>query len=817
MAELDSLSDSDWLDIASGRDSDDNDSLSDQDSDRDEISSIPRSRRSSISNDDSLSSDVEAWEGFVSDSGDEALEAATGMYPVPLPSPLGTEPVVIGLDPSATHSVDPATAEEDQRVREALDQSFVGTLNASRSSTVGSGHSPSTHTSIRDLRLSFPDPLTSSRNELNRSYETVSSPTESTVSSSSDDDDVNDPEPSPSIVPPALITDPGLLSTTPEVQHHEVQHLESDEKKAELEIVLYGSSSEVKWKFVQELIQKAAATSGHVPGNSLRENEPIQSLRFIRDSGNILSFFNAVNVHDRTNDGVKYDMDNLDSPDRPSLAVVYLPAAKLPVLAWHDAYLPVLVPSVTDLDDPLTLQAAEEDWDLLAVPSNKVVKLGAAESPVFDPEDLVFVNASRAYDVLRGVGRDIKKSAALKPLTEQVKSVNAVTLFALMSIIMGFAFNTAFRPPTPAPTPTINTPSSSSGHLWGLFGPQPNRSILTPSANTKACGGAAGNAHKDVSLSIFNPGSTSLSVTPPPASKSLSIAGGSGSKDVAEASTTSPATKCKECGSTSSNLVAAEKPGPSTDVVVRSTTTSLSKVSYVMPSMSITASRSDSGSGSTIILGAAERPIPRSTVGTSASATATLSLNLNTVSEVFDATTKALAVAVGTDLAELAEAADELLTHLRQQTDNVIRQSKGKARAFGESIQNLNEEVVSRNNRAKKRAKELKEMGKEFVLGATTELRERTRKARTRARALKKSVVEGGSEARRAAQKAAQSMVEGGSEAWKTYEKAHSEWEGVLSRKGRRQGKKNKENGQGCFKGRRPLRMRRTLQVNDCL
>lgn len=859
MSELDTLSDSDWLDIASGRDSDDNDSLLDQDSDRDEISSRPLSRRSSISNGDSMSSDVEAWEGFVSDVGDEAPEAVTGMYPVPLHSALGAEPIAIGFDPCVEQSVDPAVAEEDQRVREALDQSFVGTLSGSRSSNTGSGHLPSNHTSIRDLRLSFPDPLSSSRDELNRSYEAISSPTISSTTetsvSSSTNDDVNVAEPLAPTVPFPLVEDPGLPYTTPEVLHHEVAHLEANEKKAELEIVLYGSSSEIKWKFVQELIQKAAFTSGYLPDTNLRENEPSQSLRLIKKPDSIGSFFNFVRVHDRTSylvnnvrmvDTLFFPsfisslvfQDNLDQSDRPSLAIVYLPAAKLPILSWHDAYLPVLVPSITDLDNNVMLHAAEDDWELLGVPSTKVINLGARKSVIFEPDELSLVSAAQ---IIRGVGRDARKIAASKPLTEQVKSVNAVTLcvafsfpsedawlttpfsrFALMSIIMGFAFNTTFRSSGPSPTPTVNTPSSSNNALWAIFAPQPNRSVLTPSTgytNAKACGtgNTPDSSLKDVALSVFDPGSTSLSVTPPPASKSLAVAGTS--KEVSEASTTSPMTHCRQCASSSSSKSALfDKLRTSTDVVIRSTaTTSLSEI-YTMPSDSVTASRTDHGSGSTILLGAAERlgAIPKSTVATAASAAA--NLNLNSVSEVLDATTKAIAEAVGTDLTELVEAADELLINLREQTDNVIRQSKGKARAFGEQIQNINDELVRRNKRAKKRANDLKEMGREFMAGASKGLKERTDKARMKARALKGSVMEGGTEAAKVLQR---SLTE--SEAWKTYEKAQGDWEGLLSRKSKENDPGYRYDGGGCWKdkqSRRWLRKHgrsRKLHVDNCL
>lgn len=288
MSEFDSLSDSDWLDVSSsGRDSD-NDSIVSQDSDRDDIGSMPQSRRSSFSNEGSMSGEAAGWEGIVSDSGDEV---SSGMYPLPLTLALEPQPIQAGLTPA----VDPGAPlvvlkdDEEKRVIEALDQSFIGTLNASRSSTVP--YPSSTHASIRDLRLSFPDPLTSSRDELNRSYEAISS-TETYISSGSEDD-VNPP--THTIIPPVL-QDPGAQSTTPAVPHHEVS-LPEPLGNAELEIVLYGSPSTIKWTFVQELIRKAAIVSGHVFVNTLQDGEGeklIQSIRLDKQSSEALPFYDMI-------------------------------------------------------------------------------------------------------------------------------------------------------------------------------------------------------------------------------------------------------------------------------------------------------------------------------------------------------------------------------------------------------------------------------------------------------------------------------------------------------------------------------------------
>ncbi|KAF9557425.1 hypothetical protein CPC08DRAFT_50077 [Agrocybe pediades] len=746
MSELDNLSDSEWLDIASGQDSDD--SLSDHDSDHDGINSMPRSRRSSFSNEDSsAASDVEAWEGFVSDAGDD-------------------QDALTGFDPSIPLIV---TAEEDERVREALDQSFIGTLSSSRSSTLGSGHLPTIHTSIRDLRLSFPDPLTSSRDELNRSFEAVSSPVEATSSSSTDGDVPNDSVPVSSSLPP--MADPGSFSATPEVQRHEVQCSEHEEKDADLDIFLYGASSEIKWKFVQQLIHKAGISSDHVL-NEIREIENAHKPRSIK-CNSIL--FNTINITDKTDEGLgKADVGILNHSERPSLAIVYLPTFKLPVLAWHDAYLPVLVPSTADEEKNVMLQVAEDDWDLLAVPNHRVIRFGASKSPVFDASDLASADSAHVFQALCGIGHEEDKEALTKPLTEQVKSVNAVTLFALMSLIMGFAINTAFRPPTPSPTPTVNTPSSSSGPLWGILAPQPNRSTLNPSAsrgNSKTC--ESGQTHKglssfkDMALSVFIPGSTSLSLTPLPASKGLSVPSTSKGLTVAPASS-----KCAQCEASTSKA-SPPPPRQSTDIALRSPdATSLAEIPVVTPAISSMASRTDGGS--TIILGGTIGALPKSTISTAASAA--VNLNLNHVTEVLGAKGKAIAEAVANDYSEIVEAADGLLSSLREQRDTVIRQSKGKARAFGEQLQNINEALEYRHNRAKRRARDLSAKGGAVLSSAGKLLKDGTMRAQGRAKGIK------------------QTLVEGSSEAWKTYERAHEEWEGVLS--GRRHGRtrRNKEN-----------------------
>jgi len=440
-------------------------------------------------------------------------------------------------------------------------------------------------------------------------------------------------------------------------------------------------------------------------------------------------------------------------PYHLSLAVVYLPTPKLPILPLHTSFLPVLVSSssilTADFDNAIALQAAEDDWDLLCVPADKTLNIGRTRSPVFDSNKLLHITSEQAYGIFQDVGRETKK-VTLKPVTEQIKSVNAVTLFALMSIIMGFAFNTAFRPSTPAPTPTVNTPSSSNG-LWGMFVPLPNRSMVPPSTSAVPL--------KEMALSILNPGMTALSVTSPPTSMALSIASSS-SKAVSEITNITPNpsisyTKCIQC------KFASDKPRASTDMdILSESPTALSEV-HMKPSVSIV-SRTDGGSSgsNTILFGDQTASSSGSSSSSSGNPKATANPKvISSVSDVLDATSKALEN-IGNDIVYLTEAADELMTSLRMQRDNIITQSKGKARALSEQLQNLNEEMIYRNERAKSRARELKKHGEELLWNTQERLKKRTERARTKAKELGKSVLE--------------------SEAWATYQKVQKEVENHL-------------------------------------
>lgn len=281
---------------------------------------------------------------------------------------------------------------------------------------------------------------------------------------------------------------------------------------------------------------------------------------------------------------------------------------------------------------------------------------------------------------------------------------------------MGFAINTAFRPSTPTPTPTVR--NVISRNLWELMGTAINHSSVVPSTATHCTGSSMTSFLKDTMLSVYNPGSTSLSVVTQvqPASLTLPgfappIASGSSSRG--------PSTR-------------AEKLEASTDMILRPLATT--------PSANVLTS-----------------PFPPSVSQVAkvkrAEGTTAVSLRvIDSLSNVAGATAKTMVNLVRSDMSELFEAVDELMGVICDQTQHIVQQSKGKARAIGEQVQSISEQVHSRNDRARGRAKALRKKGEEFFVSAGEQIIGRTGMAKKQARKLKQKLK---------------------AEAWHAYEKAH--------------------------------------------
>ncbi|KAF7374906.1 hypothetical protein MSAN_00376700 [Mycena sanguinolenta] len=699
MSELDSLSDTEWTEISNQSD---NDSLSDC-----SRSSEPPSRRSSISIGSSVDGHIDAWEGFADDSPDE-LELVPGTEPVVPAFVAGSPPL-------------PDTIAEEQFVNAALEQSLVGTLSASRSSSLGG---PSTvHSSLRDLRLSFPDPITSSRDELNRSYEAVSSSETHCIT----DDVPNSP----------MTTDfPG---DEPQIS---VQHEPADQLRVKLEslpepdplpslvywwdgrqikdfdLVLYGSTSQSQ-DFAQWFLSILASA-----GVALSYND---ELRRPKESGN----GNVIAPSSQTS-------------DRPSLAIVSLPASfgRLPK---HTVYLPVIFPAPVegDLVDSLTF----ESWSSLADPpaqTLRIVKNSESQVVVDGAETRNMVDPRFVYQQLVG---PLLPSHTKKPLGLE----RAVTVVGLLLMIMGFTVNTFFRVPTPTPaavnlSPATTAPPSS---FWNMFGTTSNSSVAPLSTTTAPTSYALvmPSTLKEMALAVLNPATTTATTTPTVQVNSISVA-------------PPPSDACGS-GGESKPKTPSEKSKSTKDVIVRPPT-SLSNPSPNKAPPTHTPSV-DPSVGKVSPL-----PLLESAPVTS------LSLKLvDSLSQVVDATMKALEEVVGRDLKELMTAIDTLMRAIGVQVSTILADSKSQA-------QILREVLKYRNERAKGKARELMQTAEQFMSSASERLKARAEIAKTRAKTLTKTFM--------------------GSSVWRTYAEAHGEWiEKLEAKREKRRERKRERKGGSLF------------------
>ncbi|KAJ6531770.1 hypothetical protein B0H19DRAFT_1188471 [Mycena capillaripes] len=726
MSELDtSLSDSeDWLEISSNQS--DNDSLSSRDSD---IPSMPPSRRSSMSIGSSVDGQIDAWEGFADDGPEELVPDA--------------DPVVAVF--AAAEQAGPRVADE-QFVTAALEQSLVGTLSASRSSSLGV--SSTVHNSLRDLRLSFPDPITSSRDELNRSYEAVSSSETHCIT----DDDSNSPMTTafPEDVPPLVKVSP-LKDESGVILPGEPHALSGSDPEPvpvywwdgrqikDFDIVLYGSTSQSR-DFAQWLLSIFA--TGGILLSYEQDNQSRPRLSYT-----------PIGSRDPSS----------QTSDRPSLAIVSVPSS-ISRLPKHTLYLPVLFPvKETSVQDASS--QAYQSWSLLdspAVRTLRLIKDSESQIIVDSMETRKMVDPQFVYQELC----PLLPAQTKRPLgmLEQLRPVHAcrVTL-----IDHGFCrqyclpFTFAGIPPAVAPVvPAHTTPST----FWNMFGTPPNCSVAPlPTAPPTGNMAVMPSTLKEFALAVFNPATT----TPPVEVGSISVAP---SPSGARGGTIgSPVGECKL-------MTWSEKAKSTKDVILRPST-ALSKPPP--PKSPPTHTPSVSGNIGKV----SPLPVDKSTPVTS------LSLKVvDSLSEVVDATMKALEEVVGRDLKELMTALDDLMRAIGRQTTMIVADTKSRA-------QILRERLNYRNERAKGKARELKQMGEQFVSFAGERLKARAEIAKTRAHSLKKSFMSTG--------------------VWRTYVQAHGEWvEKLETKRGKRRDRKRERKVGSLFAKLKERRENRKKRVS---
>ncbi|KAI0649094.1 hypothetical protein C8Q79DRAFT_948796 [Trametes meyenii] len=723
LSEVESLSDSDWLDIASSRASEDNDSLADSDtSDREDLESDyrPPSRRSLISTDSSREGDIQGWEGIIEDSADETLAPATA------PTSSLTDPRLTHLSLSfrtaalsesavARHTA-LADPEEEQKVKDALDQSMVSTLSGSRSNSLnGSVQTSVVHS--RDLRLSFPDPLTSPRAEsLSPSYEDISVPTDT------DPDAVQGDAQAPAEtqevtadLPPPVV-DPGTIPT-PEVSRtgddNTCTNVDVHARNVvDFSIVLYGASSAANHRVVHRLLEKLMAATG-CGFSALPQIDVPHNIRMLVNGGRTMHCI--VSVVDHTDSFPHEEPSAFAAMQKPSLAVVFLPA---PVRAVpeHTLYLPVLTQDSLNDDDDLfgpgdRLLDAEHHWDTLGISKERVISAAFArsQSSVVEEEEIERASPVKVVRALR----------PLLPWTEAwsiqiISSRHAFTIFAILSIVLGYLMNGSL--PTSS---SVRRPSPTIGIVTRSLPPSPAINMsASAAAPTTSSVGLISSSLKDFALAVLSPypvASTSSSVATKAAPSPTAAA-------VPELAHEAGAPSECECGC--GLITWPGKLKPTTDVALRPTPP---VPSLVGPSFS---------------KGGLAAVAPATTVIGKGKARATEDDSLYALStRIAGALTEYLdtCISFGTarnDMQEIIDALEELGQALGKQSETALVQTKAV-------VEDVRRTIRARHERARERAKEIRAAGERWFSSAYeagARVRDRVHLAKENARALRETV-----------------------------------------------------------------------------
>jgi len=698
LSEIDSISDSDWLDISASEDAG---SIGIPESDRDEVEDRPLSRRSFSSRSSSRDGDVDVWEGLMETTDDEAAEEHPQFSLALGPSPLGQ---------SSLNFTDSNSAEE-RRVEDALNQSMVSTLSASRASsmsTSGGPNQPSTRT--RDLRLSFPDPLSGSKDDLLRSHEELcSSPIAvdpPQLFEASDDE-------GPSHTP--------ISSSSPPLKLPIV----------EFEIYMYGTPPERKWSIIQGLLEKWGATSNClVSGRHPQCNSTF--IYWLQPKGNLrrLSLGCAVSVIDNTEAqsvvgavlsysltvDIQLHQSNTEPVlDKQSLAIVFLPTY-LPSLPAHTLFLPVIASSshermVGGLDDR-ERQVYEQQWSIFKVPKRQhLFPTAATILTEYEVDRMEASEVARALEPLqplrRKIFRGIKNQVATTPaLTMYVfgpinsSNLAFLTLYsmAILSIVLGYVVSRF----TPLPVATTTFPEKVDS--TSVIKPAVNLSEQMATSFVAPMSSALSlSSMRDISIAIA---STPSSVSTIPTSKRGSMVG---SEDL----------RVRSDG----QINVAVASGSKSLIISQQAPSSISEVPFRSKALAVFQQA--------MVQTTSKLPTETASSVTTRSRTETmyfLSTRLaSSLSEMFNM--KVLAGALRADMKELLDALEELLRALNVQVASAVHVTEG-----------LRDQLRRRNQHAQRKARALREKGERMVSSLGERARGHVARARTQARALKDAV-----------------------------------------------------------------------------
>lgn len=166
-----------------------------------------------------------------------------------LPPPVAADEMPRAISPVAS------VHEDDLRLNEALDASMASTLEVARSRLTSPTPDDALTASQSRLRLSFPDPLMRSNEDISRSYEDVDT-TQSMVATPNTSDqegDITFPDTSSATVDPGFTPTPAATSDVHEVTASTVPI----NYRVIASIVLYGYKSQKRWSVAESVARMA--------------------------------------------------------------------------------------------------------------------------------------------------------------------------------------------------------------------------------------------------------------------------------------------------------------------------------------------------------------------------------------------------------------------------------------------------------------------------------------------------------------------------------------------------------------------------------
>ncbi|TDL25866.1 hypothetical protein BD410DRAFT_784901 [Rickenella mellea] len=656
----------------------------------------------SVSQFDSDSLDGDAWEAMSDGLPETAGVANEQVFAT---AAIATSALDSGLD----HSLPPEqpVIEDDRQMMAALDNSLSGTLECARTRPSACTPDGSMMESQSKLRLSFPDPLFRSTEDISRSYETVKTPRKKATSLPDSSVDALSTD-----TPMSASMDTGL-SPTPDVADSVAEETPQNSIHSDFSlcfsISLYGFHQKSCWDIAEKLLELAFPADDVAMFSEDNEHTRIYRVHSIRPS---VALWRHVKIINRPLPNIDQSISTGDSRrtiahderlfTEPSLAVINYPFTTLLDPPDHTFYLPIYSslrsdPITTDVNgSAISLsndrKLAEESWKQLGIGADRVLRLQPRRPEVLLDEsqldDLDKAFTSNAFARLLGVdsNRCPRRPSAIHGFTRRY----AGGLLLLTALTAGLL---------PA---LLNTPARTTGTAANLS-TVANCSAATPSpvdATAMKASGATAAALiplslKDYALAVLQPSSLVPSESGVP-SRTCDVS------TVYIKDTPTPLQRpaqhdchCRSKFPSSSGAALA----PSTDLVVRPAST--------LHLVEKPPSRERKGKAGIRNKGTEEKSINTHVLGP--------------ISEIVNVS--AVAAVVNKDMQALLEAIDELIRALDRQIVALRYDWDGVKRSTRRAMS-------THNKRAKENAKKIKENGERLLKSASVQIKKNVAGAR---------------------------------------------------------------------------------------